>query len=54
MSVEFQFQALATLQYFAGAYTLKMIWAVLLLYECYKTLFVYIPLSDVLGPFLIR
>ncbi|KAI1729333.1 protein ced-11 [Ditylenchus destructor] len=36
------------------AYAQKAIWSVLLLYESYRTLFIYIPLSDVLGPLMIR
>ncbi|KAI6240116.1 hypothetical protein M3Y99_00497400 [Aphelenchoides fujianensis] len=35
-------------------YVLKITWTYFLIYQCYATLFVYIPMSDVLGPFLIR
>lgn len=36
------------------AYELRSSWALFLLYECHKTLFVYVPLSPVLGPMLVR
>ena len=36
------------------AYELRASWALFLLYECHKTLFVYVPLSSVLGPMLVR
>uniref|UniRef100_A0AC34FPT2 Uncharacterized protein n=1 Tax=Panagrolaimus sp. ES5 TaxID=591445 RepID=A0AC34FPT2_9BILA len=39
---------------FPSAYLVKVIWSCLLLYQCYATLFIYIPLSDLLGPLLVR
>uniref|UniRef100_A0A915DRG0 Uncharacterized protein n=1 Tax=Ditylenchus dipsaci TaxID=166011 RepID=A0A915DRG0_9BILA len=41
-------------QFNSFAYTQKAAWSMFLLYECYKTLFIYIPLSDVLGPLMVR
>uniref|UniRef100_A0A914CGW2 TRPM-like domain-containing protein n=1 Tax=Acrobeloides nanus TaxID=290746 RepID=A0A914CGW2_9BILA len=37
-----------------GAYPAKVLWAVFLVYQCYATLFIYVPLSPVLGPLLVR
>uniref|UniRef100_A0A7E4VG07 ANK_REP_REGION domain-containing protein n=1 Tax=Panagrellus redivivus TaxID=6233 RepID=A0A7E4VG07_PANRE len=39
---------------FFSAYSVKVIWACLLLYQCYATLFIYIPLSELLGPLMVR
>ncbi|KAI6215303.1 hypothetical protein M3Y94_00370000 [Aphelenchoides besseyi] len=36
------------------AYILKILWTYFLIYQCYSTLFVYIPMSDILGPFMVR
>ncbi|KAH7703119.1 TRP cation channel protein [Aphelenchoides avenae] len=36
------------------AYTRKSVWAAFLLYQCYSTLFIYVPLSDLFGPLLVR
>ncbi|KAI1708137.1 protein ced-11 [Ditylenchus destructor] len=37
-----------------SAYTRKSIWSAFLLYQCYTTLFIYVPLSDLFGPLLVR
>uniref|UniRef100_A0AC34REE2 Uncharacterized protein n=1 Tax=Panagrolaimus sp. JU765 TaxID=591449 RepID=A0AC34REE2_9BILA len=39
---------------FPSAYLVKVIWGCLLLYQCYATLFLYIPLSDLFGPLMVR
>ena len=39
---------------FPSAYLVKVIWSCLLLYQCYATLFLYIPLSELFGPLMVR
>lgn len=37
-----------------SAYEIRASWAFFLLYECHKTIFLFVPLSNVLGPMLVR
>ncbi|KAI6177682.1 hypothetical protein M3Y97_00934800 [Aphelenchoides bicaudatus] len=36
------------------SYVLKIAWTYFLIYQCYFTLFIYIPMSNMLGPFMVR
>ncbi|KAL3106203.1 hypothetical protein niasHT_016890 [Heterodera trifolii] len=46
--------ALRVAPWSSSAYVVRACWALFLLYECYKTMFVYVPISHVFGPMLVR
>uniref|UniRef100_A0A914HUU2 TRPM-like domain-containing protein n=1 Tax=Globodera rostochiensis TaxID=31243 RepID=A0A914HUU2_GLORO len=46
--------ALRVARWSSSAYVIRACWALFLLYECYKTMFIYVPISHVFGPMLVR